>query len=651
MNIVLKELTLSYFKGIKNLSLTDLDTPQVNIYGRNATGKSTIADAWCWLLFHKDSSDRSEFEIKTVNAFNEAFPKVDHSVTAVLLIDGDELELKKIYREKWVVTNGETDEHFAGHETIYYINGAPSTKKAYDERINALLGADILKMITSTAYFNDVLPWDKRRAILFKLAGDMTDDDVIDQYPDLEPLREILRKFKPEDYRRRLNSEILRIQKDMDVIPARIDEVYRTIPAEIDAAAIAQEIADNAAEIDGIDRSLTDLSAKFEQYKQVQADIFRLESQQRDLENEARLATQDKQRDVRDMIRDIQYRAGQARGRLNSLLSQQSQITDDLNSAKGQQDILRTAWHDRNAEVFGIDADTFVCPTCKRPLDEADIIRKTDEMKENFNRDKASALKNLSLKGRKLTERINEYNAALETIASEIESAKGTISEADTISDLEKQLQNTKPVPVNKKKYETLQKQIADLRLQLQKPEESPDQLNAARKAIINKNNELKIKLATQDARRRAFERIDELKAGEQHLAVEKAGRQQYLQLLEQFVKAKVECLEAGVNSKFRYVRFKLFRTQVNGGQEECCEALINGVPYGSANNAARINAGLDVINAISEWAGVAAPVFIDNRESVNEIIETDSQVINLYVTDADDELRIETEYMEREAA
>jgi len=51
------DLTLHNFKGIRffNLNTNGQDT---NIYGDNATGKTTLADAFMWLLFNKDSLNR-----------------------------------------------------------------------------------------------------------------------------------------------------------------------------------------------------------------------------------------------------------------------------------------------------------------------------------------------------------------------------------------------------------------------------------------------------------------------------------------------------------------------------------------------------------------------------------------------------------------
>ena len=45
------------------------------------------------------------------------------------------------------------------------------------------------------------------------------------------------------------------------------------------------------------------------------------------------------------------------------------------------------------------------------------------------------------------------------------------------------------------------------------------------------------------------------------------------------------------------------------------------------------MNAGIDIINGISSALGVRLPLFIDQKESVTDLIETETQLITLEVT------------------
>ncbi|EMF46299.1 ATPase involved in DNA repair, phage associated [Planococcus halocryophilus Or1] len=143
-------------------------------------------------------------------------------------------------------------------------------------------------------------------------------------------------------------------------------------------------------------------------------------------------------------------------------------------------------------------------------------------------------------------------------------------------------------------------------------------------------------------------ERIQELMDQEEQLAAEYEKLEHHLFLSEEFIRAKVNILEEKINAKFKYARFRLFETQINGGLQEVCETTFQGVPYGSGlNNAAKINIGLDIINTLSEFHGIQAPIFVDNAEAVTQLAETDSQLISLIVSEKDKSLRIETPNLE----
>ena len=172
---------------------------------------------------------------------------------------------------------------------------------------------------------------------------------------------------------------------------------------------------------------------------------------------------------------------------------------------------------------------------------------------------------------------------------------------------------------------------------QLDKWEESasvPDasELKARKEGIQSNIDGLKRRLMGKAAIDSANKRIAELE-------IEYRARQAELAQLEgmeytvaQFVKARISKVEGRINGLFKLVRFKMYEKQINGGETETCEAMVDGVPFSDLNSAARINAGLDIINAFSASNGIVAPVFIDNRESVTTLIKTKAQLVNLIV-------------------
>jgi hypothetical protein len=142
--------------------------------------------------------------------------------------------------------------------------------------------------------------------------------------------------------------------------------------------------------------------------------------------------------------------------------------------------------------------------------------------------------------------------------------------------------------------------------------------------------------------REQGEKRIEELKIDEKKLSAEYEKLESELYLIEQFIKTKVSLLTDRINAKFEVVRFKLFNILINGGIEDCCEITVGGVPFNSGlNNGARINAGLEIVRVMQEHYKLKAPVFADNAEAVNNLVDVGCQMIRLYVSD-DKQLRIE---------
>ncbi len=163
---------------------------------------------------------------------------------------------------------------------------------------------------------------------------------------------------------------------------------------------------------------------------------------------------------------------------------------------------------------------------------------------------------------------------------------------------------------------------------------EKKDSLNADLEEI-NK------KLSLQGQNEKIDERIKELEKQEKELAKAYEEQQRIIYLCEEYTKTYVDLVSDKINDSFDLVKFKLFENQINGGITETCEATFEGVPYSDLNNAAKINAGLDVINSLSDKLDLKVPIFIDNAESVNELIKTDTQLVRLVVS-KDKELRID---------
>lgn len=642
--IVLKSLNLRNFKGIKDLHI---DFSRItNIFGDNGTGKTTIADAFMWLLFDKDSQDRATFEIKTLDSNNEPIHGLEHEVTGVLSVDGKEIILGKIYKEKWTKRRGEAEKQLTGHETLYSINEDPVKKSEYQETINSIINENLFKLITNPLYFSTNMKWQDRRNVLLDIIGDITTEKIINYKSDLKPLGELLNDTDIDTLSKSIKARKRKLNDEIKAIPIRIDEANNSIQ-ELDFDALEFQKRGIVTGIKSLEEQLMDSSKVNDEVLKEKDKLYTLRSKLKDIEYKAREEAESPLRQLNKELQDALNEENRLKSDLSRMtfkISNQESIAKDIEIEMQK---LREEWSLINQEALHISNDSFICPTCKRPFEEHDIDTKKEEMQENFNQSKAKRLGNINATGKKHKERLEGIKAELETLENEKNSILIKLEEIKSETDARKtKVDNFKTtVNLDSQEYKDTLSQIETIEAKLSAPAESnrdTAELKERKRTLELELDQLNKNLACKNQNEKLETRIAELQEEEKKLAQQIAALEGQEYLCEEFIKTKVELLESSINSKFKYVKFRLFKTQVNGGIEEDCEPLINGVPFSTnLNSASKINAGLDIINALSEHYQVVAPIFIDNRESVNQLIETDSQVINLIVN-KDTNLRIE---------
>jgi DNA repair exonuclease SbcCD ATPase subunit len=310
---------------------------------------------------------------------------------------------------------------------------------------------------------------------------------------------------------------------------------------------------------------------------------------------------------------------------------------------------LRQIWYEENAKTFEfVQSET--CPACGQPLPKERLQEARDKALAEFNRNKAEKLESINEEGKRLKEEKIALEKDMETVRAEIETAKLELSElekmeAEVKAYIDKAMQGAVPVE-STPEYAELRKQIDAIRSEMSEIEIANRttvlKLNSEIYELNNSIKSLEQVQARIESRKAGEKRIQELKDRERELAEEFEELERQLYLTEEFIRTKVRMLEDKINSKFKLARFKLFDVQVNGALAECCETTFNGVPYSNLNNGAKLNIGLDVINTLAEHYGFAPPVWLDNAESVTDILPTKGQQIRLLVSGADKKLRIE---------
>ena len=636
----LTKLELLNFKGLKAFTINF--NGDVIIRGDNATGKTTVFDSVCWLLFGKDSLDRADFEIKTLD-MGEPVHKVNHEVTGTFTLDeGGTVELKRVYREKYSSPRG-GEVTMTGHTTDYFVDGVPKKEKEYKEIVNSLVDENIFKLITNPLYFNETYSWQNRRKLLLEMCGDISDEDVIAEYSELKALTDILSGHSVDDHRKVVAAKKTAINKELDMIPVRIDEALRGKPT-IDTPR---------------DVLIQDISLATTTIETLEADKALLVNGHAVVDTRAELRDVQRRLMARESELQMEYKKQSAlkSNEYDMVVSELNNLSSKVESTKHHLDtsnrdiqriesVIDELMHQRqqvNEDAFVMDIDE-ACPTCgqKLPAEQIQAAREKAETKFNLRKSKQLEELNQSIELKQQDiENIKKRDAGLEPVETLEALIKAKELVKQTITDEIGQL--TAPVLDDDSIYADLKAEEFMLQMKLDESNTDHSEEIADIDKRIATTKEHRFNLETELNKYEEVKRIDtrvaELESQQAELAAEKSKLDEASYLMDEFVKAKVNMLEDVINSRFKLARFKMFNVMINGNVEECCETTYKGVPYRSMNNAARINVGLDIINALTSYFKVNAPVFIDNAEAVTEFVPVNSQTIKLIVDESEPQL------------
>lgn len=640
--VFLKKLILKNFKKIQDLTVefTDKNT---FICGGNGTGKTTLQDAFLWLLFGKDSTNRADtnFNIKTLGEDGKPILHLVHSVTGVLSINGRDVELQRNYVEKW--GSGVNAGVLQNHATEFYLNGVKlKTKKEYDAEVAAILPEDVFRMITNPLYFPTMKAQDQK-AMLLEMAGNVTNEEVANINPKFQELISLISGRTLEQLAKEIASKKSAIKDELKGIPGRIDSVRDAMPESEDWAVLEKEIADKKEKIKDIDSQLADKSkqieAEFKAKSELQKQIGNKKLAKSQRENEIRQNANKSYHDVLDNISKLEYQVKSKDAEISRKQEDHSRIKANIEALNNDLEVLRGKFYAIDAETLQYPEGAFICPTCKRELEVEDIQAKQQELQDNFNLNKANRLKAVQNEGKEKAAKVEELKkqcsiiqATITQLSNEKEILVHNINECKGNMPEE---QDTQKIILSDPTWLSLSNEIVDLENQL-KAEAKPidtTELKEAKATLSEAIDELNKKLGKRDTIERSNKVIEDLEDRRDKNNEALAEQERLEFLVQDFQKEKDNKLMERINGMFSLVKFSFISEKLNGNEAITCFCSVDGVPFADVNNASKINAGLDIINAICRSVGITAPIFIDNRESVNDLIPTMSQVINLVVS------------------
>lgn len=656
MRATIKSISLENFKGVKSATY-NFEGKNVSIMGANATGKTTIADSLWWLLFNKDSQGNEKFSIRPLDKDGKQIDNVEICVSAVLDIDGKEMELKKVQKQNWVKKRGTSETVLQGNVNSYDVDGYPKSEKEYKECVAGIVSEDLFKILTSPTYFPN-MKWQEQREILMKFVTDISDVELARQderFADL--IGELEKAPSTDDIKKKYQKALSERKKKQAELPVRIDEAEKQ-KVDIDFAelesqknALNEQIAENNAKQE-------DISKQFEEQQKASDGVIELQMELNSLQQKADESLDNKRREIRRELDDLDFQLKEVKHQIR-LNKQDIQAAED--SVKSNEARIQTEygkWNDYNNELkvvekYEMDENSLICSMCGQEFP----VKKKKELVSDFDEKKRKKIEQLKNDKSATEKRGSKLRTAIDKDKVEIKQLKSALKEnedekinlAESIKGLEKTLEEV-PQSVdisNRPEVQEIQKQIAEKEAAMKKgnsAEEIRQQLKDDLEDLQSQKTEVEKQLAFVQKNVEIDDRIAELQKEQREVAQKVADQEKMLYLLEEFIRFKMDSVSETINSQFEMVNFILFRNQINGGLSETCECEYGGVPYASLNSAAKIQCGLDIIRTLQKFHDVYCPVFVDNRESCTEIPKMDCQVISLYVEPSCEELKIEME-------
>lgn len=656
--IKLNKLVIENFKCFQLLEI-NFNGQDMIIKGSNGTGKTTIMDAINWLLFKKNSQGNQDFSVKPLDHYGNTKKSLVISVYGEFDVDGETVSLKRTMEEQWTRKRGATEATFTGNTYSYEINNVPSkSEKEFKEFVDELCNETLFRLITNPHYFSSLDKKEKRKILIDSLKETLTDAEIVANDPELVKLKDYVNTYTIEELQTVKKAELKKLTKQLNDYVPRIDELQRLITSESEEEDTAA-IDDLNIKIDIVKEKISllkvdnDIDNNLALINQINADILSLKNDlmlaERD--NPYKLEKENNLKQLNNELRnyekaqmDNDFEIKQTKLTIESIEQELERYKNFLVAANNRINELRERSKAEATQVF----KQTNCPFCGAEYSP----EKLEEVKERFNINKAKKLEEIKKEGLEAKEVIERTQETINLLINKLDEAKIKLEDLEKkvvwfeqrIEEIKQSINNLESQPILESEA------ILGLKSAISEKEQELVRVKGNLSNFVDyktKLAELEFELNTLQKQLFKHEqnienriRINALIECQERDAQERVNVEYLLSLCDLFVSKKCLLIEDKINKMFSYVNFKLFEKQINGGIAEVCYATVNGVPYDDVNSAGKINAGLDIIKTLQRENDVKAFIFIDNAESITDIMPMENQMITLYVSSEDKNLK-----------
>lgn len=644
-NFVLDRIELRNFKGARSLDI-DLGV-RTEISGANASGKTTVFDSFCWVLFGKDSSGSEKFEIRTLDKDGKPVDNTEILVSATISNGTEQHIFTKTQKQKWVKKRGSTAPTFQGNINSYEVDGYPMSETDYKKAVAGMVSEDIFKLITNPQAFPN-MPWKEQRKILVSLFGDMTNESIATELGGYEPIMADLRVAKStDDIQKKYSKTLSTLKRQLEEIPIRIDTLNSQITdADVEALqAKRKELTEKVSTLrdaQAADDTADKRRKLLEERIELQRKANEIQKKGEEAQYEKRRKEAEKSLELGRQVTGLDRTAADKRREIHSMTLKAQAEEDSVNR-------LKDSWRSEKTAKPDFDKPAEICPTCGQRLTEkqiADNMKRYNAKLAAWQEKHDAKLKQITYDGKQASANVKQYREEIKALQGELTATEVELKKTEKLyASAKKKVSEIPAEWTPTKTYLALVEKIKSKTEEIEALKSAqPDNQDSERKIseLLETIRQVDVEIGKAQMNEEYKTQIAELTEQQKAVAQKIANTEMIVDMVQDFVRRKMELIGSKVNGLFNGVNFRLFDVQINGGIKEVCECTVNGVPYGSLNNGHRIVAGLEIIRALQKVYGVKAPIFIDNAEAVNDfnLPAMDNQMILLKVTD-DDKLTV----------
>lgn len=653
MNILLKKIHMENFKIFQSQTIDFSELTK--IFAQNYSGKSSIADAFTWVLFGKSSTGNSEGKQFRPRRYDENGVDIDRVLVVVELllnVDGRDILIRKTQKQNWVRKRGSEVETYEGDSNIYHWNEVEVKETEHKKRVAEIIDEELFKMITNPHAFVGKKQDEQRKFLVEKVAM-ITDEEVFDTNEKFAELQAMIGNNTLEEIKA-INKKALQGYKEQqESIPIRIDEVSKSI-VELDFSAKELQLNSLKEQLAEVELKISDTSKSYEEVGKLKTEIAEIKTKISSIEWEEKNKLDTSKKEITNKLDNVNYS-------ISNMVNKQKKYDQDIllseSSIEANEKLLSRLKEDYTTEKNrAMDENSCTCPVCQQEFPEDKKVK----MQEDFQSNKDAKLLDINRNGASVNTIIKNEKSRLEELNKQLVEVKSEIERLTPLKETLINELNSKPTEVNlsaNKEYQDFKATLSALEFSLSDTLENlkdtdtlKANLNAQKQEIQSQIEIVQGVIASKKTIDDAKDRVVELKEELVQATIQAAKCERILLLLEDFEKAKMDLLSERINSKFKVVKWKLFHTQKNGGVENVCVCMINGSQYGenTTSTTERLMAGLDIVSTLQDIHNTNAPIWIDNAESYNDfnIPKMDCQMVLIkvaepiyeYMTDANGE-------------